>query len=58
MGTTSNHSQASTMCPRILRRCRRCERETPHEIHTADGLSVTLCVCCVERALLYELDRD
>lgn len=58
MATTLNASQAATACPRILQRCRRCQRETPHEIHTTDGMSITLCVCCVERALFYELDRD
>jgi hypothetical protein len=58
MGTKSKAGQASAMCPRILRYCRRCGHETTHEIHTADGLSVTVCVRCVERALLYELERD
>jgi NMD protein affecting ribosome stability and mRNA decay len=59
MSTASQPGQAATTeYPRILRHCRRCERETPHEIRTADGMSITVCVRCVERALWYELDRD
>lgn len=58
MGAAPQRIQGSTACPKILRRCRRCERETPHEVHSVDGMNVTVCVCCVERALLYELDRD
>jgi hypothetical protein len=58
MGPKMKPSQAATEHPRILRYCRGCERETPHEIHTADGMSIKVCACCVERALMYELDRD
>jgi hypothetical protein len=44
--------------PRLLRRCSLCQGETPHEIRSAAGLSVTVCLPCLERALNYELDRD
>lgn len=58
MSTTSPQSQAATAFPRILRYCRYCERETPHEIHAVDGMSITVCARCVEHALFYELERD
>jgi hypothetical protein len=58
MGAAAKPSQANVACPRILRRCRRCERETPHEVRSVDGMNISVCVRCVERALLYELDRD
>ena len=57
MGTTSQPGQTAEYS-RILQRCRRCGRETPHEIHATDGMNIKVCVCCVERALMYELDRD
>jgi hypothetical protein len=43
---------------RVLRYCKLCHQETPHEIHLAAGLSVAVCVSCLARALNYELDRD
>jgi hypothetical protein len=58
MSTQTQPSPAGTAFPRILGYCRCCELETPHEIHTADGMSITLCVRCLERAVLYEMDRD
>jgi len=58
MSTQSLPSQAFTAFPRTLGYCPRCERETPHEIHATDGMSISLCVCCLERAVLYEMDRD
>jgi hypothetical protein len=39
MGPKLKPSQAAKECVRILRHCRRCERETPHEIRTADGMT-------------------
>jgi hypothetical protein len=49
---------AGTAFPRVLRYCRCCERETPHEIHTAHAMDITECICCMQRALMYELGRD
>jgi hypothetical protein len=51
-------TQADAAWPRVLRYCKLCHQETPHEIHLAAGLSVTVCVPCLARALNYELDRD
>ena len=58
MSTASWQSLAAALCPSFLRYWRRCERETSHEIRVSDGMSIVLCARCVERALLYELDRD
>ena len=44
--------------PKMLRHCRHCERETTHEIHSTDGMSIAVCVRCIERARFYELERD
>jgi NMD protein affecting ribosome stability and mRNA decay len=58
MSTAPQPSQGATARPRVLRYCRHCERETPHEIHAADGMNIAVCVRCVERARFYELERD
>ena len=47
--------EASASLPRILRYCKRCQEETPHQI---DNGGLVVCLICVERALNYELDRD
>ena len=57
MSTAPRQSPAA-VCPSFLKYCARCGRETSHEIHVADGMRIALCARCVERALLYELDRD
>jgi hypothetical protein len=58
MSTVSQPSLTVEELPTILRYCRRCEGQTPHEIHTANGMRIAVCVRCSDRALLYELDRD
>jgi len=58
MSTAAQRFAARTAVPRVLRYCRCCDRETPHEIRNADGMSIAVCVGCVERALMYELGRD
>jgi len=50
--------KADTAYSRMLQLCRRCGRETAHEVQSADGINVKVCLRCVERAMLYELDRD
>ena len=49
---------ANATWPRVLRYCKRCQKETPHEIHLASGMSVTVCVPCLTKALNFELDKD
>jgi len=44
--------------PRILRFCEFCQKETPHEIRTGSGIIARICLPCLERDLMYELDRD
>lgn len=58
MSAQAQPSHTGAALPRVLGYCRRCEGETPHEIHSADGMSMTLCVRCLERAVRYEMDRD
>ena len=58
MSTLPQPTVATQRSPRVLRLCQRCQRETPHEIHTASGVSVTICMPCLERALNYEMERD
>jgi hypothetical protein len=43
---------------KILRFCRFCARETPHEVRNDSHGTRVNCVPCRERALLEELDRD
>jgi hypothetical protein len=44
--------------PKTLRFCKTCRRETAHEIRMGQGLTATICISCLQRALSYELDRD
>ena len=58
MSVPIRSSETTTAWPKILRHCRACGKETPHQIRQGAGVVVTLCVPCLERALTYELDRD
>jgi hypothetical protein len=44
--------------PKTLRFCPTCERDTPHKLLAREGAVVKLCIYCLDRAMLYELDRD
>ena len=44
--------------PRIMKYCKVCQQDTPHEIRRWAGLRATICVACIRRALAYDLDRD
>jgi hypothetical protein len=44
--------------PRILRFCKTCQKQTPHEIRTGAGVAAAICIACLQRALNYELSRD
>lgn len=43
---------------KILRFCRFCGRETPHEVRGGSHGPRVSCIRCRERAMLEELDRD
>lgn len=40
--------------PRVLRYRKLSHQETPHEIHLAAGLSVTVCASCLTRPLNHD----
>jgi len=44
--------------PKTIKYCKICQRETPHTIRTASGVTATICVACLRRALDYDLERD
>jgi len=44
--------------PRTLGYCPVCRMQTPHEIREGDGVLAAICLCCLERAFTYEMDRD
>jgi len=44
--------------PRTLEYCPVCRKQTPHEIREGDGVLAAICICCLERAFAYEMDRD
>lgn len=56
MNTLLDTTPASESFPKVLRYCRRCCRETTHEIRGDDEILV--CNPCLQRALDYEMDRD
>jgi hypothetical protein len=43
---------------KIMKYCKTCQRETPHQIRGGPGMGVVICVPCLSRALTYELGRD
>ena len=43
---------------KILRYCRYCGKETPHEVRGSSHGPRIMCLICRERALQEELDRD
>ncbi len=52
------HPEPVGPLPRLLRFCKQCQKETPHEIRTGGGVIAKICLPCLERDLFYELDRD
>jgi hypothetical protein len=44
--------------PKTMKHCKTCDRETPHEIRGGPGLSAIICIACLRRALMYELEKD
>lgn len=44
--------------PKTIRFCKICDRETPHEVRAGNGIIARICVPCLERERLYDLDRD
>jgi hypothetical protein len=44
--------------PKTIKFCKACQRDTPHQIRANPGVTVVICVPCLNRALLYESDRD
>ena len=44
--------------PKTIRFCRVCQKETQHEVRSGAGVIARMCLPCLERALIYELDRD
>jgi hypothetical protein len=57
MASARQAGEASVLA-KILRFCRFCGDETPHEVRNGLSGPRLLCVRCRERALLEELDRD
>ena len=58
MGSWPEPASFQERPPKIMKYCRTCGCETPHEIRRAAGVTVTICVACLARALAHELDRD
>jgi hypothetical protein len=58
MRLSEEQGAQNPMLPKTLRFCKVCEIETPHEVRTGAGVVARICVPCLERARLYDLDRD
>ena len=43
--------------PAALRFCKTCQKKTPHEIRRISDSSIRICVPCLERVVVSELDR-
>lgn len=44
--------------PKLIKFCKICRAETPHQIRCGSGVAAVICVACLSRALSHELDRD
>jgi hypothetical protein len=44
--------------PKTIKYCKKCQRETSHQIRGGPGLVAFICIPCLTRALAYELERD
>lgn len=44
--------------PKMIKYCKTCQRDTPHQIRAAQGAVVVICIPCLNRALTYDLNRD
>jgi len=44
--------------PKTVKYCKKCQRETSHEIRGGPGVVAFICIPCLSRALTYELERD
>jgi len=44
--------------PKAMKFCKTCQKETPHEIRGGSGVTASICISCLRRALSYEMDRD
>jgi hypothetical protein len=58
MTTWPEPASVHEMRPKTIKYCKVCERDTPHQIRDGQGLVARICVLCLNRALIYELDRD
>jgi len=58
MAMTGARQSKDALLAKILRYCRFCAEETPHEVRNGLSGALLICVRCRERALLEELDRD
>jgi hypothetical protein len=54
----SNRVEDQVSFTRILRYCKYCEKETPHEARIGPDGSSEVCIRCRELALMEELDPD
>ena len=46
------------LLPTTIRFCRICQRETPQQIHSGEGMVAVICIPCLGHTLTYELERD
>ena len=44
--------------PKMIKYCKTCKREAPHQIRGGPGVVAVICVSCLSRALAHELERD
>jgi hypothetical protein len=58
MASVANQQKDLISFTRILRPCKYCGKETPHEVRTGPDGSSRVCIRCREQALTEELDQD
>jgi hypothetical protein len=46
------------LLPKMIKYCKTCRRDTPHEVRGGPGMDVVMCISCLSRALTYEPERD
>jgi hypothetical protein len=46
------------LLPTTMKFCEICQRETPHQIRSGEGVIAVICIPCLSRVLMCELERD
>ena len=56
--TSPKPAYYQSACPTMMKFCKTCQKQTPHQIRGGPRAEAVICIACLNRALAYELERD